>query len=166
MNAYNHTQRAPLGYILGASAVGIAVVGALSNDHPGAVVVVIATAGLVFLAALCFGRMAVSDAGEHLAIRYGPLRVFRKRIRYADITKVERGRSKFIDGWGIHWIPWRGTTYNLWGFDCAVLRVKGKIVRVGSDDADNLVEFLRGKLDATVGPDTEESGAREALNPT
>jgi hypothetical protein len=51
-----------------------------------------------------------------------------------------------VDGWGVHWIPGRGTTYNLWGFDCAVLLVNGRIVRIGSDDAEGLVEFLKAKI--------------------
>lgn len=157
MNAYSHTQRAPLGYLMGLIALAFTASALLVPDP----VVNVAHAGvavLVLFFAFCFGHMTVSDEGEHLAVRYGPLPVFRKRIRYADITEVERGRSSIIDGWGIHWIPWRGTTYNLWGFDCAELVVKGRKLRIGSDDADALVSFLRGRM--------SQDGAREALNPT
>ena len=94
-----------------------------------------------------FASMTVQDEGEFLAIRYGPLPVFHRRIRYADITSVEPGRSSIIDGWGIHWVPGRGWTYNLWGFQCAMLAVRGGIVRIGSDDVDNLVGFLHGKIE-------------------
>jgi hypothetical protein len=34
-------------------------------------------------------------------------------------------------------------TYNLWGFDCVKLTLGQKIVRVGTDDAENLAKFLR-----------------------
>lgn len=51
-----------------------------------------------------------------------------------------------VDGWGIHKILGRGWTWNLWGFDCAELRVDGQTLRVGSDDADGLVEFLKTRL--------------------
>ena len=77
------------------------------------------------------------------AAAYGPLPLFRKRIRYADITAVEKSRSNVIDGWGIHYIPGRGWTYNLWGFDCVKLQLDKKVVRVGSNDAENLAAFLK-----------------------
>ena len=73
--------------------------------------------------------------------------LLRKRIRYADITGVEIGRTGIIDGWGIHYIPGRGWTYNLWGFDCVKLTLGRKIIRVGTDDAEDLVKFLREKTD-------------------
>ena len=56
-----------------------------------------------------------------LALRFGPLPVLRKTFRYADITGVEIGRTSVIDGWGIHYMPGRGWTYNLWGFNCVKL---------------------------------------------
>ena len=68
--------------------------------------------------------------GDSLSIRFGPLPVLRKTIRYADITGVETGHTKVIDGWGIHYIPGRGWTYNLWGFGCVKLtrgRKKGRV---------------------------------------
>lgn len=149
MNAvtgYSHTQRAPLGYLLGLLALAFAA-SALLVPHPVVNAAHAGVAVLVLFFAFCFGHLTVRDEGECLAVRYGPLHVFRKRVRYADITKVERGRSKLVDGWGIHWLPWRGTTYNLWGFDCAELVVKGKRMRIGSDDADALVSFLRAKME-------------------
>lgn len=100
---------------------------------------------VVILAAFMFTHMTVRDEGDVLAIRYGPLAVFGGRFRYADITNVEPSHSSAIDGWGIHWIPGRGWTYNLWGFQCVKLRVAGKTVRIGSDDVDNLIRFLRSK---------------------
>lgn len=50
-----------------------------------------------------------------------------------------------MDGWGIHYILGRGWTYNLWGFGCVKLTLGRKVVRVGSDDVENLVEFLKAK---------------------
>ena len=81
-------------------------------------------------------------------MQYGPLPWFRKAVPYTEITAVERGRSTLVDGWGIHWVPFRGWTYNLWGFDCAVLRLGSRIVRIGTDDAENLVAFLQEKIAA------------------
>ena len=48
------------------------------------------------------------------------------------MTAVEAGRSSLIDGWGIHWIPGRGWTYNLWGFGCVVIQQGKKTTRVGT----------------------------------
>jgi hypothetical protein len=118
----------------------------LARSEPAVAVLVLAIAAVFVICALMFGSLTVRDEGEWLALRYGPLPIFRKRIRYADITAVEPGRSAIIDGWGIHYIPGRGWTYNLWGFGCVKLALGKKIIRLGSDDADNLAEFLRKKI--------------------
>ncbi len=68
-----------------------------------------------------------------------------KTIRYADITGVEVGRTSILDGWGIHFIPGRGWTYNLWGFACVKLTLGRKIIRVGTDDAEGLARVIREK---------------------
>ncbi len=92
------------------------------------------SAALFILLALMSATLTVRDEGEWLAVRYGPLPVFRKRIRYANITSVE---------------PYRigERLYRLLGCDYYVkLTLVRKIIRVGSDDVENLVEFLRGKV--------------------
>ncbi len=101
---------------------------------------------------LMFGSLRVRDEGEWLALRYGPLPVFRKRILYADITAVEPGQTSIIDGWGIHYVIGRGCTYNLWGFGCVKLTLGTKVIRVGSDDVNGLADFLCEKIVATPSP--------------
>jgi hypothetical protein len=96
--------------------------------------------------ALCFGQLTVCDEGECLRVRFGPAPLFGTRIRYAEVTAFAPDRSKFIDGWGIHHIPWRGTTYNIWGYDCVTFDVSGRIVRVGTDDPRGLIEFLKARV--------------------
>jgi hypothetical protein len=145
---YDHTQRGPLGWMLGLVALAAAFAAGASYDRPLDLALMLGVAAILGFAAACFGRMTVRDEGRHLVIRFGPLPVFRKRIPYAEITAAEPGKSALIDGLGIHCIPGRGCTYNLWGRDCATLTVKGRTVRVGSDDVDGLVEFLRGRLGA------------------
>ncbi len=123
------------------------IVGAwLIREELAVVVLLLVITAIFVLCALMFGSLTIRDEGEWLALRYGPLPVLRKRIRYADITSVEAGRTSIIDGWGIHYIPGRGWTYNLWGFGCARLTLGRKVIRIGSDDVDNLVRFLRGKV--------------------
>jgi hypothetical protein len=148
---YERTQRAPLHYILWAVGAALLIGAWQSRAEPVAVIVLVAAAVAMLLAAQMFASLTVRDEGDFLALRYGPLPVFRKRIRYADITHVEPGRTSIIDGWGIHYLPGRGTTYNLWGFGCVKLSLGRKTIRIGSDDVDNLTEFLRGKIGAGPG---------------
>ena len=144
--SYSHTQRGPIWVMLaffGAAAFAGAWMArgemplALTLAGLGAVMVVLA---------LSFGTLTVRDDGDSLAIRYGPLPLFRKRISYGSITSAEASRSTLIDGWGIHYIPGRGWTFNLWGWTCVRLRVNGRTIRVGSDDAENLARFLGTKM--------------------
>ena len=80
----------------------------MSRDEWPAAMILGSVGSIVILAALMFTNMTVRDEGEFLAIRYGPIPMFRHRIRYVDITSVEPGRPSIIDGWGIHWLPGRG----------------------------------------------------------
>jgi hypothetical protein len=101
----------------------------------------------VAVIAFSFRYLWIRDEGGELAVRFGPLPVFRKRFLYSDLAAVERDKTKWIDGFGIHWVPQRGWTYNLWGFDCVRLTMRdGGIYRVGTDDPDALCTFLERKL--------------------
>lgn len=153
---YEHTQKAPLHLIFYPIVVASLVMAWVGRDQPPIVLCTLGVALTLVLVALMFKQLTVRDEGECLAIRYGPLPVFRKLIPYSRIGSVKRGRSALIDGWGIHWIPGRGFTYNLWGFDCAILMVEGRVYRVGSDDVEELVAFLRDK----VGPEEAETETR------
>lgn len=148
MNAYEHTQKAPLHWLLYPPCFLLLAAAWLNREQVPVALLMSAAAALSGLLALSFQQLTVRDEGAWLAIRYGPLPLFRKRIPYADISAVAPGRTAWIDGWGIHWIPGRGYTYNLWGFSCVKLTVRGRSVQVGSDEADKLVEFLKSKLPA------------------
>lgn len=142
---YSHTQRAPLHYILHAVGVVILASAWMARDQWPAVAILCVVAAVIFLFGFMFAELTVRDEGDFLEIRFGPLPVFCFRIPYEEVQSVQRSRSSLIDGWGIHTIPGRGTTYNLWGFDCAKLDVNGKTVRIGTDDVDRLVRFLETK---------------------
>jgi hypothetical protein len=105
---------------------------------------------LMLLFALCFATLTVRDEGHSLAIRFGPLPVFHKRIAYESISEAEPTRSALIDGWGIHYIPGRGWTWNLWGWSCVKLKVNGRTVRIGSDDAESLARFIQTRMAVTA----------------
>jgi len=147
---YAHTQRGMIHYIVFSAAAAMVILAWLIREDQPAMVIVLCAAALMVAVGFAFAEMTVRDDGDALAIRFGPLPLFSKRIPYRDITSVEPGRTSVLDGWGIHWIPGRGTTYNVWGFDCAMLRLGNRTIRVGSDDVDNLVAFLRGKIGQTA----------------
>lgn len=68
-------------------------------------------------------------------------------VEYADIEKVEIGRTMILDGWGIHYSIRGGWVWNLWGRDCVVVHfTNGSLLRIGTDDAGGLVRFLKEKL--------------------
>jgi hypothetical protein len=130
-------------YAMGIAAAFLAALG------PGdAVIPAAAAAAALLLSGMMFGRLTVCDEGAHLLVQVGPLPLFRKRIPYASMTAVDPCRSRVLDGWGIHWNPCEGWIYNLAGFDCVRIRLDGKAIRVGTDDVENLVAFLKEKARA------------------
>ncbi len=149
---YAHTQHGPLWWILALLGVVGCAVALSSLSDP----VVASISGLfgafMLLLASCFGSLTVTDEGPSLLVRFGPLPLARKRVAYDAIESVEVSRSSFIDGWGIHYVPGRGWTYNLWGTECVVLNVNGRTIRIGSDDSEHLAWFIRSKIGAQRAP--------------
>ncbi|MGA2618073.1 MAG: hypothetical protein ABSF26_10720 [Thermoguttaceae bacterium] len=142
---YHHTQKGPWGLLLYVLA---AVFLTVSWYLPVlALRITFLAAGLpMFLLAASFQHLTVADEGNQLAIRFGPFPLLRKRIWYDDIRDVEKGRTTFLDGWGIHWNPWGGWVWNIWGRDCVVIRLKRGTIKVGTNDPDGLVAFLRKRI--------------------
>ena len=144
--AYTHTQYGRWHYVLFAFTLATLVGVWIARTQPPIVILLISTAAVFAFCGLMFGSLTIRDKGDFLSLRFGPLPVLRKTIRYTDITGVEIGRTNIIDGWGIHYIPARGWTYNIWGFDCVKVTLGRKIIRVGTDDAEELAKFIREKI--------------------
>jgi hypothetical protein len=107
----------------------------------------VAVGALIILLAPAFHHLTIMDAGDRLAIRFGPVPLFRRTVRYAAIEIVEVGRTLILDGWGIHFSVRGGWVWNLWGRDCVVVQFRnGGVLRLGTDDAENLARFLEGKI--------------------
>ncbi|QDU93709.1 hypothetical protein [Lignipirellula cremea] len=147
---YHHTQRSPLCLILYALAITFLVVAWVLRDDPVLIWVFPATALLMLALAPSFHHLTVADQGDHLLIQFGPLPLFRRRVKYEDIESVEVGRTTILDGWGIHWSLRGGWVWNLWGRDCVVLRLRRGTLRVGTDDAEGLARFVVGKINQGV----------------
>ncbi|HEY7326995.1 MAG TPA: hypothetical protein VH592_05120 [Gemmataceae bacterium] len=143
---YTHTQKGPLCLILYGSALACFTLGWGVGDTPS-VYIAVAVGLVIALVAPAFHHLTVEDQGDRLAIRFGPIPLFRRAVRYADIEEVEVGRTLVLDGWGIHYSLRGGWVWNLWGRDCVVVHLKnGGVLRVGTDDAPNLARFLEGKI--------------------
>ena len=149
--SYNHTQYGRWHYLLFTLTLATLAGAWVARSVPPIIVMLLAIAAVFALCGLIFGSLTIRDEGDWLALRFGPLPVLRKKIRYADITDVEVGRTKIIDGWGIHYIPGRGWTYNLWGFGCVKVTLGQKLIQIGSDDAENLAMLIREKRGRTPG---------------
>jgi hypothetical protein len=155
MATYDHTQRGYFHWLLYFVAVlcviagVVASVGRATRNEPAVLVicVCIAVVALECVLAASFHYLRIRDAGDRLLLRFGPLPLLRGSVEYKSIATVEADRSSIIDGWGIHWLPGRGWTYNIWGFDCVLVTLDdGTTMRIGSDDAENLLEFLKVKM--------------------
>lgn len=144
---YDHTRKAPLYLILLGVGIGI-LIGAWLTPIPFVQVILGCGGGLMFLLAASFRQLTVRDEGDHLLIQFGPFPLFRRRIRYSEIERVERSRTTVLDGWGIHLSPSGGWTWNLWGFDCVDVSLsRGRKVKIGTDDPEGLEAFLRERVD-------------------
>lgn len=145
-SGYRNTQRAPLCVMLYVMAVGFFAIGvAVWNETPLRWLFPV-MGGMMLVLASSFHHLTVEDQGDRLSIHFGPLRVFRRSVRYEEIDQVEAGRTTVLEGWGIHLSHRGGWVWNLWGRDCVVLRLRRGILRVGTDDPDGLLAFLRQRL--------------------
>lgn len=148
---YSHTQKGKLHHIGNVCVVLLIWASWTTNPAPLELGFVVLVAAMLMLMVLSFAEMTVRDEGERLAIRYGPVPLFRRTIPYDEIEEVRVTRSAWIDGMGIHFVPWRGWTYNLWGYDCVEVHLRGAVhpVRIGSDEAQALSRFLQQRIEGT-----------------
>jgi hypothetical protein len=144
--SYSHRQKAPLCLILYGSALACITIAWIVDDTPG---IYIAGGVSLLIALLRIDRTSPwsSTVKWWKASVFGPLPLFRRTVRYADIVKVEVGRTLLLDGWGIHLSIRAGWVWNLWGRDWVVVHIRsGSVLRIGTDDPVNLARFLEGKI--------------------
>jgi hypothetical protein len=145
--AYQHTQRSPLCVLLYALAITFLVLGWVLRGTPPFLWMYPFLGLLILVLGASFHHLTVEDQGEKLLITFGPIGLFRRRIKYGDIVSVEAGRTTILDGWGIHVSLKGGWVWNIWGRDCVVIRLRnGGILRIGTDDTENLLSFLAKRL--------------------
>jgi hypothetical protein len=139
---------------LAGGAAGFAVWGAATgNFEPGVRVVLLILAATLSLAAASLGWLDVRDEGYRLSIRFGPLPVFGTAVPYDDIESAEPAQLMLLHGFGMNVLPGLFISFRVWGSEVVKLRLRRrrgicfyKTVYVGTDDAEGLLAFLRGKL--------------------
>lgn len=109
---YSHTQKAPLCLILYGSALACIALAFMIGETAG-IYIGGGVGLLIALLAPCFHHLTVVDQGEVMAIRFGPVPLFGRTVKYADIGAVEIGRTLLLDGWGIHLSIRGGWVWNL-----------------------------------------------------
>lgn len=145
-SAYQHTQRAPLCLLFYVPGWLVAVVMILTlPDLPRDIGLVAAVlpCSLLFALAPAFHYLRVSGNGEQLHIGFGPLPLFKTKIRYSEITAIELDRTTLLDGWGIHMSLRGGWVWNIWGRDCVKVTRSSGVIRIGTNDPARLAEFLK-----------------------
>lgn len=147
---YEHTQKGPLWLVLAIAFTGLVGLSAVADD--GGLRIAVLCLGVLFLliGAAC-ARLTVRETEHHLDVRFGPLPLAGTKVRYDAVRSFVRARSRVIDGWGMHWLPGRGWTFNLWGFDCVELTTDRGVVRIGTDDADGLLRHLAQRTGLPAG---------------
>jgi len=157
--SYEHTQHGKLHWLLWGAAVICLAGGVLllvdpnpaladSRVMPLAHWILFFGAGITVALVFSFSSLTVRDDGDALLLRFGPWPFWKKRIPYASIRDPKPARSKLVDGWGVHWFPGRGWTWNVWTFDCVEMKLDGKPFRVGTDDKEALAAFLQSRTAA------------------
>ena len=128
-------------------AIGFGITGA-SLSQIGVLAWVFYVAGVIILVlAPGFHFLRVQDQGSYLAISFGPLSPFRRRIYYQEIEQVEPDTRTILEGWGIHYSPRGGWVWNVWGRDCVhVTFFNHSQLRIGTDDQTGLLNFLESKI--------------------
>jgi len=162
---YAHTQRGSWYWLLfGIAAACLA--GAWSWRVEVAVhYTLLGAALLLIVIGTSFMQLTIRDEQDALGIRFGPLPLFFTRIAYGRIRSVEPDRTTLLDGWGIHYLPGRGTTYNIWGFQCVRVELDHRTLRIGTDDVENLVKLLRERMPRSDPFDRSESGQQFGTPP-
>lgn len=143
--SYSHKQTSPLCFALYVPAFILIITAISLQKYPDSLIVGVVAIPLILLAP-AFHYLKVGDEGEHLSVRFGPMPLFATKVDYSSIQKVEIGRTLLLDGWGIHMSVRGGWVWNLWGRDCVVVHLRKGVLRIGTDDAENLARFLEGKI--------------------
>ncbi len=143
---YRHMQRAPICWLLYAMAILFAALAWILQNEPYVPWIFLAISPFLLLLAASFHYLAVQGDDVGLKISFGPLPLFRRTIRYEEIVGAEPGKTDFLDGLGIHMSLKGGWVWNIWGRDCVVLTLRKGIFRLGTDQPQQLAQFIESRM--------------------
>ena len=95
---YSHTQKAPLCLLIYALAAVFLAVGWFVQHAPPIQWLFPPIGLLMLVLAASIHHLTVEDRGDVLAIRFGPVPLLRRTVRYADIGSVEIARTLLLAG--------------------------------------------------------------------
>jgi hypothetical protein len=142
---YHHTQKAPWFLLLFCFAALCFTIVWVTKAEPVLPAILLVSGLMMAIFGYSFQQLTVADEGDWLAIRFGPLPLFKRRIRYDDIQEVGIGRTTVLNGWGIHLTLRGGWIWSLSAGNCVVIRHRRGTISVGTNDAQGLVEFLKDR---------------------
>ncbi len=144
---YDHRQLGRLQFMLWFTGV-LFLVGAflLRATEPAPAAVLAVSGAIQLLLPIAFSTLRVRDDGDALLLRYGPLPLVSRRLPYAEMVAVKRGRSNLLDGFILAYGPGRGWIWNLWGFGCVRVQTVTGVLRIGTDDPEGLAAFLGTRI--------------------
>lgn len=160
---YSHTQKAPLCLLVYAIAAVFLALDWFVQEAPPIPWLYPPIGLLLLVIAASFHHLTVEDQVDVLSVCFGPIPLFRRTVKYSDIVSVEVGRTLLLDGLGIHMSIRGGWVWNLWGRDCVVVQFEKGVLRIGTDDAQKLAQFLQGKTSATQ--DRRDQGKEKGISP-
>lgn len=138
MKTYSHTQRAGRWlWIPAGMAAILAGLAAWTRLWP-----LLGSVALLVVVAWAFGSLTVEIESGMLRWRLGP-GLIRRSLALASIAEVKAVRTRWFDGWGLHYTRF-GWLYNVAGFDAVALTLRdGKRVAVGTDEPTALIRAIR-----------------------
>lgn len=143
MAQYRHRQFAWV--LVGAMGIGCAIaVGAALGVREQSVAA-LATAGALALVAALFSSLEIEITDTELRWSFGP-GLIQKRVALDEIADVQVTRTRWWEGWGIHFTS-RGWLYNVAGFSAVAIRLRsGKRFVLGTDEPETLARHLARHL--------------------
>lgn len=102
---------------------------------------------LLYGLSFVFGQLKVEERGESLLVRFGPVPLISRSIRYADIVSAELYQGGLLkDGLGT--LPTsKGWSWNVGGTNRVRLVLKRGSFIIGTDDDEGLLEHINSKLE-------------------
>jgi hypothetical protein len=143
MQTYEHRQFSPwLFLVLAVFAFVLLQFGLAGPGLPARIV------AFVVLAAAITGFSALSTRVDERGVSWGfVFGVPSGSIAFEDIAGVEITKTRFWEGFGIHWTFFHGWLWNVSGFSAVMIRKRnGRVVTIGTDDPQNFCNAIRNGL--------------------